>query len=366
MISNKKNFKKIDKLLVFSLVNLLIFGLVVLYSASYNLGANYFYKQLISTALGLFMVAVLLFIDVDIFKRLYIPIYVINLILLIAVLLFGVGDEWGARSWFKLGFINFQPSELSKIFIILFLAKLLESHKNNLNKPKVLIKILILAFIPVLLILKQPDFGTALVISFMIFVILFVAGLDWKYILSALLAFLVSLPFIYLSLDTFQKNRILNFLQPERDISNTGWQALQGKIAIGSGKIMGKGYMNGLQNQFNFIPEKQTDFIFPVLAEEFGFIGGLILISLYALMLYRLIMIAQKSNNFYAKIITMGFCAMFFVHIFENIGMTLGVMPITGIPLPFFSYGGTFQIINLISIGLIISSTSQKESLNFL
>ncbi|MDY6065046.1 MAG: rod shape-determining protein RodA [Finegoldia sp.] len=366
MTSDKKNFRKIDKLLVLSILALLIFGLIVLYSAGNNLDGNYFYKQLISTVIGLIIVAVILFMDIDIFKRLYILMYLVNIVLLIAVLFFGVGDEWGARSWFKLGFINFQPSELSKIFIVLFLGKLLESHKNDLNKPKVLIKILILAFIPVLLILKQPDFGTALVISFMIFVSLFIAGIDWKYILGAFAAFLVSLPFIYISLDDFQKNRILNFLQPERDLSNTGWQALQGKIAIGSGNVMGKGYLNGLQNQFNFIPEKQTDFIFPVLAEEFGFIGGLVLILLYALMLYRLITIAQKSNNFYTKIITMGFCAMFFVHIFENIGMTLGVMPITGIPLPFFSYGGTFQIINLISVGLIISSSIQKESLNFL
>ena len=205
-----------------------------------------------------------------------------------------------------------------------------------------------------------------MVYTFIIIVMLFTAGIDWKYLIGATILGIISLPFLYLRLDQFQRDRILNFVHPERDLSNTGWQALQGKIAIGSGKLTGEGFLNGVQSQYNFIPEKQTDFIFAVLVEEFGFIGGFILILLYALMLYRCVVIAQNSDNLYSKLLTIGFAAMFLFHIFENIGMTIGVMPITGIPLPFFSYGGTFQIINLISIGLIISSSIQKDPLNFI
>ena len=363
---SKKNISKIDKTLIISVFILVIYGLVVLYSAGSSLSNHYFRKQLIATIIGIIVVFFIISLDNHIIKKLNIPMYIICNVLLVLVLFFGVGDEWGARSWFKFGPINFQPSEIMKIVLIISLANIIESNKNSLNNPKILLKILIFAFIPVALILKQPDSGTAMVYTFIIIVMLFTAGIDWKYLIGAIILGIVSLPFLYLRLDQFQRDRILNFVHPERDLSNTGWQALQGKIAIGSGKLTGEGFLNGVQSQYNFIPEKQTDFIFAVLVEEFGFIGGFILILLYALMLYRCVVIAQNSDNLYSKLLTIGFAAMFLFHIFENIGMTIGVMPITGIPLPFFSYGGTFQIINLISIGLIISSSIQKDPLNFI
>lgn len=363
---NKKNINKMDKLLLLSIFILVIYGLVVLFSAGSSLSNHYFRKQMIATIIGLLVVLFIISIDIQTIKRFYIPMYVISNLLLVLVLFLGVGDEWGARSWFKFGPINFQPSEITKIVLVISLAKIIENNKNTLNNPKTLLKVLIFAFTPVLLILKQPDAGTAMVYTFIIIVMLFSAGIDWKYILGAFILGIISIPFVYFRLDQFQRDRILNFLHPERDLSNTGWQALQGKIAIGSGKITGEGFLQGVQSQYNFIPEKQTDFIFAVLVEEFGLIGGILLIGLYGFMLYRCVVIAQNSDNLYSKLLTMGFSAMFLFHIFENIGMTIGVMPITGIPLPFFSYGGTFQIINLISIGLIISSSIQKDPLNFI
>ncbi|MDU7926820.1 MAG: FtsW/RodA/SpoVE family cell cycle protein, partial [Finegoldia magna] len=262
-----KNISKIDKTLIISVLILVIYGLVVLYSAGSSLSNHYFRKQLIATIIGIIVVFFIISLDNHIIKKLNIPMYIICNVLLVLVLFFGVGDEWGARSWFKFGPINFQPSEIMKIVLIISLANIIESNKNSLNNPKTLLKILIFAFIPVALILKQPDAGTAMVYTFIIIVMLFTAGIDWKYLIGAIILGIVSLPFLYLRLDQFQRDRILNFVHPERDLSNTGWQALQGKIAIGSGKLTGEGFLNGVQSQYNFIPEKQTDFIFAVLVE---------------------------------------------------------------------------------------------------
>lgn len=364
---NKKKFSKIDIWLLISVIGLVIFGLVMLYSATSNLNKNYMLPQIASTVLGFIVIVFLMFMDIDFLKKIYIPIYIISIISLIIVLLIGVGlDDWGAKSWIKLGPISFQPSEFTKIGILIFLARYIEIHYKDINKPKVLLKILFFAFLPVVLILRQPDAGTAMVYMFFIGVMLFSAGLDLRYIAGVLITGLVSLPFLYMRLDEFQKNRILNFIYPERDISNTGLQAYQGKIAIGSGKFDGRGFMNGIQSRLNYIPEKQTDYIYAVIVEELGFLGGLSIIGLYGMMLYRFIEISRKKKDVFSSLIIIGYTAIFLFHAFENIGMTLGVMPITGIPLPFFSYGGTFQLSNLMAIGLILSICVQKEPLDFM
>jgi rod shape determining protein RodA len=286
--------------------------------------------------------------------------------MLLAVLVMGVGDDqWGARSWLFVGSFGFQPAEFVKVGLIISLAKYMDNNKDDINSPFVLLKVLIFAFFPVGLILLQPDAGTAMVFVFFIAAMLFVAGVKWKYIGIALSMGLMSLPVLWSRLDNFQKNRILNFMDPERDTNNTGYQAIQGRIAIGSGKIFGRGLFEGTQTQFNYIPEKQTDFIFAVLAEELGFIGGTLLILLYFIMLHRIIRIARNSPDKFGSFMSVGLAAMFLFHIWENIGMTIGLMPITGIPLPFMSYGGTFQLINLISIGIVLSVGLHREGLSF-
>lgn len=363
--TKKKNFKLLDKRLLIYVLILVFYGLFVLNSAVHSLQGHHMRNQLTATFLGLSTILIILILDMDFIKKMYLPIYLICVVLLIAVRIIGVGDNWGARSWIALGPIQFQPSEFVKVGLILSLARFIEIHHEKINDPLTLVKILIFAMIPVYLILREPDFGTAVVFMFFIGAMLFVAGLDFRYIFGALAAAIVSFPLLYLRLSEIQKDRILNFLNPERDTSNTGLQAWRGRIAIGSGRLRGQGYLQGTQSQFNFIPEKQTDFIFPVLVEELGFIGGMLLLILYGLMLYECVKIARKTESLYGKLIITGFSAMFLFHIFENIGMTIGVMPITGIPLPFMSYGGTFQIINLICIGLVLSVSIQKEPLSF-
>ena len=231
--------------------------------------------------------------------------------------------------------------------------------------PFTLIRVLIFAFLPVGLILLQPDAGTAMVFIFFIAAMLFIAGVKWKYIGMALLTGLASLPLIWIKLDKYQKNRILNFLDPERDALNSNYQAIQGKIAIGSGKILGRGLFGGTYTQYNYIPAKQTDFIFAVLVEELGFIGGMGLIFLYLIMIQRFIKIARNSEDLFGSLMCVGIAAMYLFHIWENIGMTIGLMPITGIPLPFMSYGGTYQLTNLVCIGIVLSVGLYREGLTF-
>ena len=349
----KKNLGKLDAKLFIILLALILFGLIVLYSATRSLSNKTILSQIIATIIGFIAIIIIVCIDMDFIKKSYMPIYIIGNILLLLVLVFGTGrEQWGSNSWIVIGFI-------------LSFARYLEINQKNISKPKTLLKILAFAGLPVLLILGQPDMGTALVFVFIIIIMLFIAGLDLKYFFAALGVGIISSPIVYSQLEPFQKKRILTFLNPEHDMSDSSYQALQGRIAIGSGKFFGKGYLKGTQGQFNFIPEKQTDYIFPVLVEEFGFVGGIIVIGLYGSLLYRFIKLADSRKDSFSKLVIMGLAAMFLFHIFENIGMTLGVMPVTGIPLPFFSYGGTFQLINLIAIGLIFSVSIQKEALSF-
>ncbi len=366
MFFKNKNLYKIDLFILISLVLIILIGLLNLYSATLSLKRNFMLSQSIATILGFILMFILIAVNIQFLKRLYLPIYIISIVLLILVLIIGTGDSVGARSWIKLGPISFQPSEFVKLGMIICLATVIENNSTKLNEPKTLIKVLIFAFIPVGLVLMQPDFGTAFVFILVIGSMLFVAGISLRLVVYTLITAIASLPVFYFSLSPYQKNRILNFLNPERDITNTGYQAVQGKIAAGSGKFIGRGLFKGPQNQFNFIPEKQTDYIFPVFVEEMGFVGGTILIGLYTIMLYRFVRLSKKTANKFNQMLIIGICAMFLAHIFENIGMTIGLMPITGIPLPFLSYGGTFQLVNLIAMGIVLSISCEKTPLDFM
>ncbi|MCQ4922910.1 rod shape-determining protein RodA [Tissierella carlieri] len=363
----KKAYKKFDYILFLTTLLLCGYGLLMIMSATLSKETmSYVKTQGIATILGLVAIVILVLLDYEFLGKLYIPIYAVCNILLIAVLVFGTGDkDWGSRSWLTIGPITFQPAEFVKIGLIISLAKFIDNHKENINEPFTLLKILAFAFAPVVLILLQPDAGTAMVFIFFIAVMLFIAGVKWKYIGYAFLLGLLSLPILWFKLDNYQKNRILNFLDPERDLIDSGLQAYQGKIAIGSGKVFGRGLFQGAQTQFNYIPEKQTDFIFSVIGEELGLMGGLGLIFLYFILLSRFILIARKSKDLFGSLMIVGFAAMFLFHIWENIGMTMGLMPITGIPLPFISHGGTFQLSNMICIGIILSVSVHREELSF-
>lgn len=363
----KKAYKNFDYTLFFTMLLLCAYGLLMIMSATLSHETMSNVKtQGIATILGLVVIAILVLLDYEFLGKLYIPIYVICNLLLVAVLIFGIGeDQWGARSWLKIGPVRFQPAEFVKIGLIISLAKFIDNHKDSINEPFILLKILGFAFFPVVLILMQPDAGTAMVFIFFIAAMLFIAGVKWRYIGYAISLGLLSLPVLWFKLDKYQKDRIFDFLDPERDTVGTGYQAMQGKVAIGSGKIFGRGLFQGVYTQFNYIPEKQTDYIFAVIVEELGLIGGLGLIILYFILLNRFIAISRKSKDLFGSLMIIGFAAMFLFHIWENIGMTIGLMPITGIPLPFMSYGGTFQLSNMICIGIVLSISVHREELTF-
>src|SRR6056297_2049764 len=326
----------------------------------------YVKTQTLAFLLGFFAVFLLIFIDYEVYGNLYLLIYAVSNILLVAVLLFGFGeDQWGARSWLSVGPITFQPSEIAKIGIIISLSKFIEKNENTLNKPLTLVKILAFAGLPIILILVQPYFGTAMVMLFFLAIMLFISGIDYRYIISAVILGLASLPVVYMNLKEFQLNRIRVFFNPLLDPQNAGYQVLQSKIAIGSGKLFGRGLYQGVQNQYGFLPAKETDFIFAVIGEELGLMGGGILIFLYIVLMYRLIKISRNALDTFGSLMVIGFSGMMLFHIFENIGMTIGLTPVTGIPLPFISYGGTFMLVNMICIGLSLNVGLKKEGLEF-
>lgn len=356
----KKNFKDFDILLLLATIALSIYGLVVLYSA-YGGNIALIKTQIFSTILGFILIAILCTVDLDVVKKAYRVLYGLMIGLLILTLIIGRGlDEWGARSWVYIGSFSFQPAEISKIVLIFSLAAFLDKYKYSINSPLILLATIVFVGLPIGLILLQPDFGTAMVYVFFIAAMLFVSGLSWKWI-GIFAAIGLAVGFILLTnLSGFRADRIENFLNPSRDASGSNWQQQQGMIAIGSGMLNGRGYLNGSQSQYGYIPEKETDFIFSVLAEELGFIGAIIMIALFTILILRLVDIAKTSNNTFISLLVTGIAGLIFIHIFENIGMTIGLMPVTGIPLPFFSYGGTFQLLILVCVGIALSASMQK------
>ena len=243
----RKSFKRFDFILFITVLLLCIYGIIMIRSATLSYENNRFVKvQTLSTILGVIASMFLVLLDYQFIGKFYIPIYVISVLLLLAVAFFGTGaEQWGSDSWLSIGGFTFQPAEIAKVGIIIFLAKYIDKNKNEINKPTVLLKILALAGIPILLIAKQPDLGTAIGFVFFLVVMLFTAGVDWKYIGYAFLLGIISLPILWFSLKPYQRDRIFNFLDPERDTSNTGYQAMQAKIAIGSGKVFGRGLFKG-------------------------------------------------------------------------------------------------------------------------
>jgi len=377
MFTKDNKLKRFDFILFFTTLILCLYGFLVIKSAtmSHAVGSDKFLRtQTIAFVLGVILALVLVVIDYDLYGTFYRQIYILSNILLIYVLINPVSaSEWGdVRSWISIGPIVFQPSEIAKFGIIISLAKYIDLNKENINEPLILLKILVFAFFPVGLILLQPDLGTALVFIFFIIVMIFAGGIDYKYVMVVLiigivLAIIAVSAFFYHMKDyqageNYQFDRIANFVYPELDPTDTGYQVIQSKTAIGSGLLYGRGLYKGVQNQLGYLPTKETDFIFAVIGEELGFIGGVFLLILYALLLYRLIRIAKRTTSMFGSLIATGITAMLFFHIFENVGMTMGLMPVTGIPLPFISYGGTFMLVNMISIGLCLGVGMKRNN----
>lgn len=348
--------KEFDWMLAFVTVILSIFGLFAIYSATRTTGTNTnIIVQSIAFVIGISCMLLVCFFDYEQFIPLIRYIFLTSFLMLLLVLIIGITGKWGSKSWIRVAGISIQPSEIVKSGFIITLSYHLSMIKDKINKPLVLFGLVLHLLVPTVLILLQPDFGTSIVFVFIFCIMLFAAGISYKYIIAAIAAAAASVPVIYSFLSTFQKNRIRVFFNPESDPLNSGYNVIQSKIAVGSGQLYGKGFLNGTQNQMGYLPAKSTDFIFSVISEEFGFIGALLVIAALFFIIIKCVIIGKKSDNLFGRYICMGVASMLFFHTFENVGMCVGLLPVTGIPLPFLSYGGTSLITNFICIGLVLS-----------
>ncbi|PWM52433.1 MAG: rod shape-determining protein RodA [Clostridiales bacterium] len=370
----RKVFFRLDYLLLLAVAVIIGIGLVVLNSASSHEAGNQVLKQIISICIGLVVFLISLNFEYNIFSKYYRQIYVFTILMLIAVLIFG-HEAGGAKSWFKFPVIGtFQPSEVAKILLIISYAQFLEDRRGHLNTLWELIQAFMFFVPPVLLILMQPDMGSAMVFLAIMIGMLFMAGANWKWLLGIFGGGLVAgIGYIigiwkfgwWSPLMKHQLNRFLVLFDSTIDRQGVGWNAWQAKIAIGNGGFFGQGIGSGTQSAGDFLPEQWTDFIFAVLCEELGFIGASVILIMFGVLLYRGIKIAMTSRDFYGSLVAIGVVTMFFFHVFENVGMNIGIMPIAGIPLPFISYGGSAVLANFMGIALLENIYMRRESLSF-
>ena len=365
----RRIIKNIEWSILICTILLSIIGLVALTSATKNTEYEELKKQIMWLAISIPIMIIIILIDYDIFAKISPVLYGIMIILLIAVLF--TEPINGATSWFDIGPFSFQPAEFAKVVCVLFLAwvftKIQESEKDNINKISRLMLIFIAFAVPVVLIAKQPDYGTALAFVSAIVFMLFSAGIRKRYIITAIILVIILVPLLYFFvLPEHAKTRIDVFLNPELDPLGSGYNAIQSKIAVGSGMLFGTGLLNGAQTQYGYLPIKSTDFIFSVISEEMGFVVSTIIILLYTVLLIRLFIISKNAKDDFSSFMVIGIAGMFFFHFVENIGMTIGLLPITGIPLPFVSYGGSNMLTNCIAIAICLNVSARKSKNMFL
>lgn len=346
--------------ILFILIGFMVLSSILLYSAANLSLYPWAMPQLMRFLLGFVLMIVISVIDIKFWLNTANILYVFSFLLLLVVEVFGfVG--MGAQRWINLGFFNIQPSELMKISLILSIARYFHYKSlSDLSKIKTFFVPIFLILAPVLLVLKQPDLGTAIMLSMVGFFMIFTAGISWRYLLAGFSGFCLFLPLGWTFLKTYQKNRILTFLNPENDPLGTGYHIIQSKIALGSGGFWGRGFSLGTQSQLNFLPEKQTDFIFAMFGEEFGFIGTLLLLSAYFLLILYGFRVVLYNSFVFSKFTALGITCSLFLYVFVNISMVMGLLPVVGIPLPFISYGGTALITLLIGMGLLIACDMQR------
>lgn len=341
--------------LVFWICCIVGFGLAMLYSAANGSLEPWAGSQALRFMVGLVVLMAVTVIDVRLLLKYAYVFYFVVLALLIGVEVRGfVGG--GAQRWIDLGFFNLQPSELMKPALVLALARYFHGFGlDEIGQPTTLVAPILLINSPVFLIYLQPDLGTALVILMSSAALLFMAGVRiWKFVVVGVIG-LGSIPVVWSLLRDYQKNRILTFLDPEADPLGTGYHILQSKIALGSGGLFGKGFMEGTQSHLSFLPEQQTDFIFTMLAEEFGMIGGLVLLALYVVILVYGYAIAYRCRHQFGRLIAIGLTTSFFLYFFINIAMVMGLIPVVGVTLPLISYGGTSLLTLMFSMGLLMN-----------
>jgi rod shape determining protein RodA len=351
--------RRLDAPLTATIVLLVAVGIAVIYSTS---GGNAFDRplgQLRNFAVALTAMWLVANITPQQLMRLALPVYIVGLALLVGVALFG-DIRNGARRWLNLGFVTIQPSEIMKIGVPLALAWYFHKREESLRIVDYAVAVLLLA-IPAGLIMRQPDLGTALLIFSSGFFVILLAGLSWKILISLAVAGGAALPFVWGMLHDYQRQRITTLLDPSSDPLGAGYHIIQSTIAIGSGGLLGKGWLNGTQGQLDFIPERSTDFILAVFGEEFGLIGIVALCALYLVIIARGLMIAMNASTVFSRLLAGAITLTFFTYIFVNMGMVSGILPVVGVPLPLISYGGTALLSMLVGFGILMSIASHKH-----
>lgn len=339
---------------VMFIVILAAIGIVMLYSAANGNWSPWAINQLIRFGMGFAVMIVLALTDIKLLLRYAYIFYFITLILLVVVEVAG-HTGMGATRWINLGFIKLQPSEFMKIAMVLVLARYFHtSSLQSIESVRGIIPPLLMAIFPAFLIVLQPDLGTALMLIFTTAAMFFAVGVQiWKFVV-VFIGGLVTIPFAWHFLHDYQQNRVLTFLNPERDPLGAGYHIIQSKIALGSGGVFGKGFLKGSQSHLNFLPEKHTDFIFTMLSEEFGLVGAVLVVILNILILAYSYSFALKSTSYFGKLLAIGLATNYFMYVFINIAMVLGLLPVVGIPLALISYGGTVMLSIMASFGIIL------------
>jgi len=361
-IINFKNWYKLDFFLVFLILTIFVFGIMMLYSAGGGSFSPWASSQLKRFIVFLPFIYIAISLDIKFFYKFAYLFYLVGLVLLVYANFAGF-SAMGAKRWISLGFFNLQPSEFMKIALILALSKYFHNlHINKVRNILFLFFPVIITALPVYFILRQPDLGTAVILLASALVIFFISGVSvWKFIASGVLI-LFSIPFLWAALKDYQKQRVLTFLNPDNDPLGAGYNIIQSKIAIGSGGFLGKGFLAGSQGQLNFLPERETDFIFTMIAEEFGFLGSLLILMLFSFVFFRCVVIGVNSKSHFGKYLAVGLSFFLFFHFFINIAMVTGLIPVVGAPLPLISYGGTMLIITMIAFALILNIDIHRDS----
>ena len=363
----KGMLRRMDFTLLMAALGIIIMSLVIIGSATHinTPGEERYYfvqRQGIFTILNIAAAAFFMNFDYKMLQGYGKKLYIFNLVMLLAVMLVGQ-SALGAQRWISIGPISIQPSEFSKLIMIVCLASVLEERVGKLNTLDDLLPVAAYMGVPFLLVLKQPDLGTSLVFMAIFFGMAFVSGIRLKLLFGIFGAGIAAMPILWHFLKDYQKMRIMVFMDPNVDPLGSGYHIIQSKIAIGSGMLFGKGLFEGTQSQLNFLPENHTDFIFAVVGEELGFIGCVCLLLLYLVVLWRGVQIAKDAGDVFGRLLAVGITSMFAFHILVNVGMTMGIMPVTGIPLPLMSYGVSSLTTNIMAIAILMNIQLRKQKL---
>lgn len=350
--------RPVDRFLFAIAMVIVAVGFVTLFSAV-DQSLTRLSSQLASLGVALVAMWMVASVPPQTLARTAVPLYVLAVVLLVGVAMFGIVVN-GSRRWLNLGFTRIQPSELMKIALPLMLAWYFQRFEGRIGWKDFVLAVVLIA-VPAVLIKRQPDLGTSLMITAAGFYVLFLAGLSWKIIVGLGVTAAAAAPFAWDLLHDYQRRRILTFIDPTQDPLGAGYHTAQASIAIGSGGVVGKGWLNGTQTHLDFLPERHTDFIFAVYGEEFGLIGNVVLIGLYLLLIGRGMMIAANASTMFGRLMAGAITLMFFTYAFVNMGMVSGVLPVVGVPLPFVSYGGTSLLSLFIGIGVLMSVQAHRK-----